>query len=71
VPKKEMNLLQKVGQRIKVIRTERGITQVDLAKELRTTQSAITRIEHGQQNLTLLTLERVCKKIGCQPVDLL
>lgn len=50
---------QKIGQLIYQIRQERGLTQVAFARKLGTSQSAVNRIEHGNQNLSLETLGRI------------
>ena len=50
---------EKIGQLIYQIRQERGLTQTAFAKQLATSQSAVNRIEHGKQNLSLETLGRI------------
>jgi UDP-N-acetylglucosamine 1-carboxyvinyltransferase len=50
---------EKIGQLIYQLRQERGMTQTDFAKRLGTSQSAVNRIEHGKQNLSLETLGRI------------
>lgn len=50
---------QKIGRLIYQIRQERGMTQAAFAKKLGTSQSAVNRIEHGKQNLSLDTLGRI------------
>lgn len=50
---------QKIGQLIYQLRQERGMTQAEFARQLKTSQSAINRIEHGNQNLSLETLGRI------------
>lgn len=50
---------QKIGQLIYQIRQERGLTQAEFARKLKTSQSAVNRIEHGKQNLSLDTLARI------------
>lgn len=54
-----MTTNQKVGQLIYRIRQERGLTQKEFAAKLGTSQSAVNRIEHGNQNLSLETLARI------------
>jgi len=49
----------KIGRLIYQIRQERGLTQAGFAKKLGTSQSAVNRIEHGKQNLSLDTLGRI------------
>jgi UDP-N-acetylglucosamine 1-carboxyvinyltransferase len=50
---------EKIGSLIYQIRQERGLTQAQFAKKLGTSQSAVNRIEHGKQNLSLETLGRI------------
>lgn len=50
---------QKIGNLIYKLRHERGLTQAAFAKQLNTSQSAVNRIEHGNQNLSLETLARI------------
>jgi UDP-N-acetylglucosamine 1-carboxyvinyltransferase len=57
---------QKIGQLIYQIRQERGLTQAAFAKKLGTSQSAVNRIEHGRQNLSLETLGRISDVLNKQ-----
>lgn len=50
---------EKIGQLIYQLRQERGLTQAAFARKLGTSQSAVNRIEHGKQNLSLETLGRI------------
>jgi UDP-N-acetylglucosamine 1-carboxyvinyltransferase len=50
---------QKIADLIYQIRQERGLTQAEFARRLGTSQSAVNRIEHGHQNLSLETLGRI------------
>lgn len=50
---------QKIGQLIHQIRQERGLTQAEFARQLNTSQSAVNRIEHGRQNMSLDMLARI------------
>lgn len=50
---------EKIGHLIYQIRQERGLTQAAFARKLGTSQSAVNRIEHGGQNLSLETLGRI------------
>lgn len=51
--------LSVLGALIKNLREERGITQAEFANRLGTTQSAVARIESGQQNVSTRLLSRV------------
>jgi UDP-N-acetylglucosamine 1-carboxyvinyltransferase len=50
---------EKIGHLIASARTQRGLTQKELAEKLGTSQSAINRIESGKQNTTLEMLSRI------------
>lgn len=53
-----------IGTRIADVRETLGLTQSDLAKKLKTTQSAIARIESGRQNVSADMLKRISKALG-------
>jgi len=56
----------KIGELIAQIRQERGLTQSEFAKLLKTSQSAVNRMEHGRQNLSLETLGRISDVLNKQ-----
>lgn len=56
---KEVSEIEKIGQYIKHVREEQGITQTEFANALKTTQSAIARIENGNQNVTIEQLSKI------------
>ncbi len=56
--------MQHIGTRIADVRETLGMTQTDLAKKLKTTQSAIARIESGKQNVSADMLKRIGKALG-------
>src|SRR5687767_12223319 len=60
----------KIGTLIAQIRQERGITQAEFAKRLKTSQSAVNRIEHGKQNLSLETLGRISDVLNKQLITI-
>ena len=61
---------QKIGNLIYQIRQERGLTQAAFAKKLGTSQSAVNRIEHGKQNLSLDTLGRISDVLNKQLISI-
>ena len=54
----------KIGQMLRNARTKSGITQDELARRLRTTKSAISRIENHAEDIRLSTLKKVAEALG-------
>ena len=42
-----------------------GVTQKELARRLKVRQSTVSRMERGNANLTLATLRKIAKALGC------
>ncbi|HPU13873.1 MAG TPA: UDP-N-acetylglucosamine 1-carboxyvinyltransferase [Aeromicrobium sp.] len=61
--------LARIGTLIRDARQHSGLTQAQLATELNTSQSAINRIEKGQQNLTLDMLARIGEALDSELVS--
>ncbi len=61
---------EKIGQLIYQIRQEKGLTQAEFARKLKTSQSAVNRIEHGKQNLSLETLGRISDVLNKQIISI-
>ncbi|OGG41952.1 UDP-N-acetylglucosamine 1-carboxyvinyltransferase [Candidatus Kaiserbacteria bacterium RIFCSPHIGHO2_01_FULL_46_22] len=53
-----------IGKQIADLREAAGMTQVMLAKKLKTTQSAVARLEAGGQNLSTDTLKKLSRALG-------
>lgn len=49
-------------------RTRAGLTQAQVAKRMRTTQSVVARLESGATKPSLRTLERYARATGSRPV---
>jgi len=54
---KQLELAYQIAQ----LRTKAKMTQLELAKKIGTTQSNVARMEKGQQNFTIDTLNKVAK----------
>ena len=50
-------------------RRETGITQVELARRLKLTQSLVSKIERGDRRLDLAELRSFCRSIGIGLVE--
>lgn len=64
--KKELTYQQEIGRVIEGMRKEKGYTQAELAKRIGTSQSAIHRIEKGDQNISLEMVKKVSQELGGQ-----
>lgn len=64
--RKHLHRLEKVtlGVTIRKLRIRNRLKQADLARKLKTTQSAIARIENGRQNISIELLMRIAEVFG-------
>ncbi len=56
---KEREFLKVLGARIRELRMEKHMTQIELARECEFEKASMSRIESGQTNITILTLKRI------------
>ncbi len=56
--------MENIGNRIADLRESVGLTQAQLAKKLKTTQSAIARLESGTQNISAEMLKKIGTALG-------
>ncbi|WP_365331385.1 helix-turn-helix transcriptional regulator [uncultured Rikenella sp.] len=63
-------ILYRIGRRIVQLRTERGISQQDLAARCNFEKSNMSRIEYGRTNVTLSTLWTISRALGVKLRDL-
>ena len=54
----------KIGNIVKQMREDANLTQKDFAKKMKTSQSAVARIESGEQNITSENLRKISKIFG-------
>lgn len=69
--KAEDTYLKKLGKRIKTMRIERGIKQVDLAYKCDMEKQSLNRIEAGNTNPSILLLKKVSDELGVDIKELL
>ncbi|HPJ75842.1 MAG TPA: helix-turn-helix transcriptional regulator [Clostridia bacterium] len=60
-----------IGQRIRTKRKELKMTQQELSEMASISPAYISRIEGGQQNITLDTIEKIAKSIDEDPIYLI
>ncbi|WP_370115326.1 UDP-N-acetylglucosamine 1-carboxyvinyltransferase [Streptacidiphilus sp. MAP12-33] len=62
--------LVRIGKLIRTARQHKGLTQAELAEALTTSQSAVNRMERGQQNLSLEMIARIGEALDSEIVSL-
>lgn len=60
-----------LGNRVRSLRLERGLTQEKLAEELGVTPRYLAGIERGERNLTLDSVDSLARQLGVPTRDLL
>lgn len=58
-----MDIKEKVGNRIKEIRTKQGISQEVLAHEAGLDRTYITSVEKGKRNISIVNLEKIANAL--------
>lgn len=53
-----------IGSQIKQLRTQKGMTQQEFALKMKTTKSAVSRLENHAESIRLSTLEKVADIFG-------
>lgn len=62
-----MNERQRMGERIRVMRLSRGLTQDELAEQCGVTRSAISFWEHGQRDISWDTVNSLADAFNVRP----
>ena len=56
---KDLEVMKKVGQRIRFLREEKGMSQLDLSIEADIPKTQVGRVERAENNTSLVTLNRI------------
>lgn len=65
------DLLKRVGQRVRKLRTLAGLTQADLAESANLSPEFVSRVERGVKAPSLVILDRVARALGVTLAELL
>lgn len=65
------NTAKKLGDNIRRIRLEKGLTQIELSKKLKVDRSYVSNVEQGKKNPTLTTIEKIANVLGVSTDELL
>ncbi len=60
-----------VGNKIRFLRKEKGLTQEQLADILHISQSSFARIENGENSSWAIYLSKLCEALNIEPEELL
>jgi transcriptional regulator with XRE-family HTH domain len=61
-----MDIKQKFGNKVKEIRSSKGISQEKLAELASLHRTYISSVELGQRNVSLVNIERLAKALQCE-----
>ena len=64
-------IFKKLGQNLKRIREEKGMTQGDICRALDIDRGFISSIENGKRNPTLSTIKKIADAVGVSVDELL
>ena len=67
VPKRPVFSRKEIGARLRALRIERGISQVELAKLVGTHQTALSQIEVGRRGISLQQIVKLCRALKATP----
>ena len=62
---------KKVGRKIRITRRQKGLTQEDVAEKSGMHVSTLGRIERGESNLPLQTLNKIAQVLKVKPKEIL
>ena len=69
--KQEKTLLEKIGNRIKDLRTKSGLSQEKLAFACELDRTYIGSVERGERNISVINLNKIAKALDVPLSDLL
>ena len=58
-----MNLVS-IGNRVKTLRIDKGLSQDELARRIDFDRTYLSRVESGKQNMTVDALLKICDGLG-------
>lgn len=63
--------MQDFGDRVRAVRTERDLSQEELARRSGLHRTAISFIERAERSATLETVEKLARALRVEPADLM
>ncbi len=68
--KNDMSVLVQLGMRIRYLRKERHLSQMDLALDSGVTKNYLSDLERGERNPSVMVLNKICKGLRVSLEDL-
>jgi transcriptional regulator with XRE-family HTH domain len=68
---KNKKFLKKLGLHIRALRIEKGLTQLDLAIKINNYAEQIGRVERGELNVSICTLQGIAEGLDIELFELL
>ena len=65
-----MEICEKFGNKVRVLRTARGMSQEALAQKSGLHRTYIGGIERGERNISLINIEKIAKALDLSLVDI-
>jgi len=59
-----------LSSKLRTMRKQKGLTQLELAKKIGVSESYICQIENGKM-ISIKKLDKLAKALGCEPKDLI
>ena len=56
---------KKIGERIRKLRIQRGISQIELARAIDVSQTHMSNIKNGNTGISLWTAVKIIRELGC------
>lgn len=69
--KSKVEILKAFGEKVKTLRENKGLVQMDIAISLNTTPSYISKLENGHTEPGITVLYALAGALECNPSDLL
>ena len=69
--KNDPQFLEALGKRVQQLRTEKGFTQQELCDKAEIARSQLTRLEQGDLNITVASLNALANAMSVSPKSLL
>ncbi|SNY95286.1 helix-turn-helix domain-containing protein [Flagellimonas pacifica] len=66
----DLEIIKRVGKRIRFLRDEKGMSQHDLSIEADIPKTQVGRVERAENNTSLVTLNRIAGALGVSLHDL-